>query len=221
MTKYDLINKLVDTLALNRKDAERTVNTFFASIIESLSGGDGVGVAGIRESPASKAKPEKRAQSKNRRVGSGSSQNHCIFQGWQGTEATRSTPFPERPYPVKCDPDQNDGSGSALYVDENTGNGRLSMKKMLIIVFLFAGMLAFAGNDSPRIAIIEFPCDETYLWHGFQGHKQEISNSLVDMFTTELVSKGTVRVFERGAAPGDPQRTKSRSFGEYHTRDRR
>ena len=75
------------------------------------------------------------------------------------------------------------------------------MKKIVFALFvlLVAGSLSFvkAGDDRPRVAIIDFPVDATGLWTGFRPHKREISAALVDLFTTALVEKGNFRVFER------------------------
>jgi len=47
MTKADLVNKLITELDFPRKEAERTVNVFFSSIIESLKGGEGIELRGF------------------------------------------------------------------------------------------------------------------------------------------------------------------------------
>ncbi|NOZ12558.1 MAG: hypothetical protein GXO69_02795 [Acidobacteria bacterium] len=75
------------------------------------------------------------------------------------------------------------------------------MKKIAFVLFvlLVAGSMSFvkAGDNRPRIAIIDFPVDGAGLWSGFRPHKREISAALVDLFTTALVEKGNFRVFER------------------------
>ncbi len=74
------------------------------------------------------------------------------------------------------------------------------MLRRLIIVFmalmLLPGML-HARDTRPRIAIVDFDVDDAGLWIGFKPHKREISAALVELFTTALVERGAVRVFER------------------------
>ncbi len=75
------------------------------------------------------------------------------------------------------------------------------MKKIAFVLFVLfvTGSMSFvqAGDNRPRVAIIDFPVDGSGLWSGFRPHKREISAALVDLFTTALVEKGNFRVFER------------------------
>jgi len=73
------------------------------------------------------------------------------------------------------------------------------MKKfasVVLFILVLSGIVVKA-DERPRVAIIEFPVDDTGLWSGFKPHKREISASLVDLFTTAMVDKGSFRVFER------------------------
>ncbi len=67
---------------------------------------------------------------------------------------------------------------------------------VFLIFLLFGGVLQ-AKDTRPRIAIVNFDVDEAGLWTGFKPHKREISAALVELFTTALVERGAVRVFER------------------------
>ncbi len=67
---------------------------------------------------------------------------------------------------------------------------------VFLIFLLFGGMLQ-ARDTRPRIAIVNFDVDDAGLWYGFKPHKREISEALVELFTTALVERGAVRVFER------------------------
>lgn len=67
---------------------------------------------------------------------------------------------------------------------------------VFLIFLLFGGMLQ-ARDTRPRIAIVNFDVDDAGLWYGFKPHKREISAALVELFTTALVERGAVRVFER------------------------
>ncbi len=70
MTKADLVNKLITELDFSRKEAERTVNVFFASIIESLKEGEGIELRGfgsfrLRQRRARKGRNPKTGESVN------------------------------------------------------------------------------------------------------------------------------------------------------------
>ncbi len=67
---------------------------------------------------------------------------------------------------------------------------------VFLIFLLFGGMLQ-ARDTRPRIAIVDFDVNDSGLWVGFRPHKREISAALVELFTTALVERGSVRVFER------------------------
>lgn len=71
------------------------------------------------------------------------------------------------------------------------------MKKIALMVLIFFCSSALFADNKPRVAIIEFPVNDANLWSGFKPHKREISSALVDLFTTALVEKGSLRVFER------------------------
>ncbi len=74
------------------------------------------------------------------------------------------------------------------------------MIKRLTGVFLVILLLiptVSARDTRPRIAIVNFDVDDAGLWVGFKPHKREISSALVELFTTALVERGAVRVFER------------------------
>jgi len=71
------------------------------------------------------------------------------------------------------------------------------MKKIILMVLITVCSLSLFADNRPRVAIIEFPVNDANLWSGFKPHKREISAALVDLFTTALVEKGTLRVFER------------------------
>lgn len=57
--------------------------------------------------------------------------------------------------------------------------------------------MVYARDTRPRVAIVDFDIDDAGLWSGFKPHKREISSALVSLFTTALVERGSVRVFER------------------------
>lgn len=65
------------------------------------------------------------------------------------------------------------------------------------MVLLLFGTMVYARDNRPRIAIVDFDVDDAGLWVGFRPHKREISQALVELFTTALVERGAVRVFER------------------------
>ncbi len=67
----------------------------------------------------------------------------------------------------------------------------------VFLIFLLLGNVVYAKDTRPRIAIVDFDVDEAGLWVGFRPHKREISAALVELFTTALVERGAVRVFER------------------------
>ncbi len=67
----------------------------------------------------------------------------------------------------------------------------------VFLIFLLLGNVVYAKDTRPRIAIVDFDVDEAGLWVGFKPHKREISAALVELFTTALVERGAVRVFER------------------------
>ncbi len=74
------------------------------------------------------------------------------------------------------------------------------MGRRIVVTFLILllfGSLIQARDTRPRIAIVNFDVDESGLWIGFRPHKREISDALVALFTTALVERGAVRVFER------------------------
>ena len=65
------------------------------------------------------------------------------------------------------------------------------------LILLLFGTMVYARDNRPRIAIVDFDVDDAGLWVGFRPHKREISQALVELFTTALVERGAVRVFER------------------------
>jgi curli biogenesis system outer membrane secretion channel CsgG len=71
------------------------------------------------------------------------------------------------------------------------------MRKYLISLLLVIVAFPLLADERPRIAVLDFKCNESGMGSKFRVHRDEISAAVFDLFVTALVGEGKVTVIER------------------------